>query len=208
MPPVLAALFWIWVVVSIVVLVRRRIAKRAEREVLEAAEAAEAADTAASTDVVDTEETEVREAPVAEPVAAMATAPAPVPAAPLPPPVDPIPEAVLERPIRTVPAAGVADALVGIRMPCDLVPLVLDRLATDRITLSTVGHPAEEVGTALADEVERLGYVVRPLSDREVIATRGATELRLTITPPDFDGRHLHHPQAREDSVVVEIVLS
>jgi hypothetical protein len=93
-------------------------------------------------------------------------------------------------------------------MPCDLVPLVFDRLATDRITLSTVGFPAETVGTALADEVERLGYVVRPMSDREVLATRGATELRLTITPPGPDGRHLHHPQARDDSVVVEIVLS
>jgi hypothetical protein len=115
---------------------------------------------------------------------------------------------IVDRPAgRSAPAAGVADALVGIKMPCDLVPLVFDRLATDRITLSTVGFPAEVVGEALANEVERLGYVVRPLSDREVVATRGATELRLTIDRPGPDGRHHHHPNARDDSVIVEIVL-
>ncbi len=114
----------------------------------------------------------------------------------------------MDRPApRSAPAAGVADALVGIRMPCDLVPLVLNRLDTDHITLSTTGNPAEVVGTALADEVERLGYVLRPLSDHEVLATRGATELRLTIRPPGPDGRHLAHPSARDDSVVVEIAL-
>jgi hypothetical protein len=102
----------------------------------------------------------------------------------------------------------VAEALVGIRMPCDLVPLVFDRLATHKIGLSTTGYPAEVVGSQLADEVERLGYVVRPLSDREVIATRGATELRMTITPPGPDGRHHDHPNARDDAVVVEITLS
>jgi hypothetical protein len=101
----------------------------------------------------------------------------------------------------------VADALAGIQMPCDLVPLVLDRLASDRITLSTTGYPAEAVGTALADEVERLGYALRPMSDHELLATRGSTGLRLTIRPPDVDGRHFEHPNAREDSVVVEIAL-
>ena len=59
-----------------------------------------------------------------------------------------------------------------------------------------------------ADEVERLGYVVHPLSDHEVLATRGVTELRLTIRAPGPDGKHLLHPTAREDSVVVEIVLA
>jgi hypothetical protein len=81
-------------------------------------------------------------------------------------------------------------------------------LATHKITLSTTGYPAEVVGQSLADEVERLGYVVRPLSEREVVATRGVTELRLSILPPGPDGRHLDHPSARDDSVVVVIALS
>jgi hypothetical protein len=202
MPPVLAVLFWIWVAVSVVVLVRRRITKRAQRRVAEAQVASVDAE-----DVVDVPVDDRSAEPAPEPVAVLAaTAPAPAPPPPAPMPVaDPIVEA---RHHRSAPAAGIADALVGIKMPCDLVPLVFDRLATDRITLSTVGFPAEIVGTSLADEVERLGYVVRPLSDREVIATRGVTELRLTINPPGPDGRHLHHPQARDDSVVVEIVLS
>jgi hypothetical protein len=202
MPPVLAVLFWIWVAVSVVVLVRRRITKRAQRRVAEAQVASVDAE-----DVVDVPVDDRSAEPAPEPVAVLAaTAPAPAPPPPAAMPVaDPIVEA---RHHRSAPAAGIADALVGIKMPCDLVPLVFDRLATDRITLSTVGFPAEIVGTSLADEVERLGYVVRPLSDREVIATRGVTELRLTINPPGPDGRHLHHPQARDDSVVVEIVLS
>ena len=137
-----------------------------------------------------------------------------------PPPVEtataPTPPPDVEAPVaqtldgsahRSAPAAGVADALMGIRMPCDLVPLVLDRLSSGRITLSTTGYATEEVGTALADEVERLGYVLRPMSDHEVLATRGPTGLRLTIRPPDADGRHFEHPTAREDSVVVEITL-
>jgi hypothetical protein len=181
-----AVLFWIWVAVSVVVLLRRWVARRATRRVAEAAE-------------VDVDHADAAPAPAPapapEPVPVLAATPAPAP--------------IVERHIgRTAPAAGIADALVGIKMPCDLVPLVFDRLATDKLTLSTVGFPADAVGVALADEVERLGYVVRPLSDREVIATRGATELRLTILRPGPDGRHPHHPQARDDSIVVEIVLS
>ena len=199
MPPVLAVLFWLWVLVSVVVLVRRRAVNRIARR----QDAAEAETDAVTAEAIDAPVDE----PAPEPVAAMAVTPAPAP--PSAPAPAPIVEPVVERPApRSAPAAGIADALVGIKMPCDLVPLVFDRLATDRITLSTVGHPAEVVGSALADEVERLGYVVRPISDREVIATRGATELKLTIERPGPDGRHLHHPQARDDSVVVEIVLS
>jgi len=196
MPPVLAVLFWIWVVVSLVILVKRRIDRRAQR----AAEAAVTIDANGLTVPVET--------PAEELVGAGAVSGAPQ--APTPPPGFEVEAApVVERhPHRDAPAAGVADALVGIRMPCDLVPLVFDRLATHKITLSTTGFPAQVVGEQLADEVERLGYVVRPLSDREVIATRGATELRMAIHPPGPDGRHVHHPSARDDSVVVEITLS
>ncbi len=48
---------------------------------------------------------------------------------------------------------------------------------------------------------------MHPISDHEVLATRGATGLRLTIRPPGPDGKHLTHPTARDESVVVEISL-
>lgn len=203
MPPVLAVLFWAWVLVSIVIFLRRRAAKRAiarQETTVDAVEPPTAAEAVIPDDA---------EVPTPAHATVGAAAPsAPTPPAP-PPGFDMATAPVIDRPMpRSAPAAGIADALVGIRMPCDLVPLVLDRLATDHITLSTTGHPADEVGTALADEVERLGYVVRPLSDHEVLATRGSIDLRLTIRAPGPDGLHLMHPSARPDSVVVAITLT
>jgi hypothetical protein len=220
MPPVLAVLFWTWLVVSVVIIVRRRVTKRASARTDVDPELGSPPDL----DVTDAAEPAREPAPIeamahatagADPTIAFgASAPPPTfdaeaSVASTPPPGFEGPEAQeTGRPLpRSAPAAGVADALAGIQMPCDLVPLVLDRLASDRITLSTTGYPAEAVGTALADEVERLGYALRPMSDHELLATRGATGLRLTIRPPDADGRHFEHPTAREDSVVVEIAL-
>ncbi len=200
MPPVLAVVFWAWVLVSIVVILRRRATRRAIAR-MEATEDA-------LVSPITGEEVSPADADVPVPVAVGAAAPA-APSPPTPPGFDTPTAPIVDRPApRSAPAAGVADALVGIRMPCDLVPLVLDRLATDHITLSTTGHAAEAVGPALADEIERLGYVVRPISDHEVLATRGTTELRLTIHRPGSDGRHLLHPTARDGSVVVEIALN
>lgn len=220
MPPVLAVLFWAWLLVSVVVIVQRRATKRAAARTDEGQQHEPPADL----DVTDVAEPDPDVAPFEAQVHASVGAGPTVPFLPTtptpPPPVEtataPGPPPGFEAPVaptldgsahRSAPAAGVADALMGIRMPCELVPLVFDRLSSGRITLSTTGHAAEEVGTALADEVERLGYVLRPLSDHEVLATRGGTGLRLTIRPPDADGRHFEHPTAREDSVVVEITL-
>ncbi len=206
MPPVLAVLFWIWLAASIVFFVRRRAARTGAAEVTaDAVEATQAPvpeealiaavdfHDALGDEVLAPDPLSVAAAPVS-PMAAMAPAAA-----------APLEDRRMAR--RVVPAAGVAEALVGIRMPCDLVPLVVDRLSTGRIALSTTGYPAEVVGTALADELERLGYVLRPLTDVDLIATRGATELHLRIEQANIDGRHLDHPTAREDSVVVEIEL-
>jgi len=201
--------------VSVVVIVRRRATKRAAARTDHEPELEPPADLDV-TDVTDVAEPAPDAAPFETPVHATVGAGPTVPFLPTsptpPPPVDtgfeaPVAPTLDGSAHRSAPAAGVADALMGIRMPCDLVPLVLDRLSSGRITLSTTGYAAEEVGTALADEVERLGYVLRPMSDHEVLATRGATGLRLTIRPPDADGRHFEHPTAREDSVVVEITL-
>ena len=211
MPPALAVLFWAWVLVSIIVFLRRRATKRAAARLAVAGHLADPSidgeEVIPPTDADAVADVEA-DAHAAVHAVVGATAPsAPTPPGPPPGFDDPV-APIIDRPTgRSAPAAGVADALVGIRMPCDLVPLVLDRLATDHITLSTTGHEAADVGTALADEVERLGYVVHPISDHEVLATRGATGLRLTIRPPGPDGKHLTHPTARDESVVVEISL-
>jgi hypothetical protein len=220
MPPVLAVLFWAWLLVSVVIIVRRRVTKRAAARTdvdqergapadLDVADAAEPAPDAAPIEALAHATASADPAAPFMPSVPTSAIDAGASMAPTPSPGFDVPEAgATDRPVpRSAPAAGVADALAGIQMPCDLVPLVLDRLASDRITLSTTGYPAEAVGTALADEVERLGYALRPMSDHELLATRGSTGLRLTIRPPDVDGRHFEHPTAREDSVVVEIAL-
>lgn len=222
MSSVLVWLFWIWLGASVVVLVRRRVTgKAAATPAPPDAVAADGAVPANPTDdpiaafLANSAAAAAGEPPVAaEPSAGPAPERTPEPVGvatavgPSPGLDEPVLAPVDRKAPRSAPAAGIADALVGIRMPCDLVPLVMDRLSSRRVTLSTTGHPAEVVGTALADELERLGYSLRPLSDRELIATRGVTELRLSINPPGADGRHLDHPNARDDAVVVEIALS
>src|SRR5262245_7192543 len=205
MPPVLALLFWTWAVIGLAVFFVRRSRRRAVADGVDRVD-----DTVEETVPVEWGAVEemVPASVSAAPAPSLVPPPTPVAPEPLPPGFAEAAASVVERHTRSAPAAGIADALVGIIMPCELVPLVVDRLAGDHITLSTTGYPAEVVGTALADEIERLGYVLKPLSDTEIVATRGTTELRLSIHRPGPDGRHLEHPTARDDSVVVEISLS
>jgi hypothetical protein len=184
MPTAPAALFWIWLAVTLVVLAHRHVIKPRRRS-------------DPGPENGTPEEIHAEPAPVPVPVAAGAGLASAAPPEPM----------EIVSTLRGAPAAGVAEALMGIRMPCDLVPLVVDRLSTNHIGLSTTGYPAEAVGTALADELERLGYVLRPLSDHDLAATRGGTELHLRIQRPDVDGRNPEHPTARDHAVVVEIEL-
>jgi len=80
----------------------------------------------------------------------------------------------------------VAGALAGINLPNDLTPLtmVADRPGVgDRVVFFTKTAPAETVGTAFGDELERLGYTVAPLDTQTVAATRGDQRLILVIHP-------------------------
>lgn len=77
-----------------------------------------------------------------------------------------------------------AELLAGIRMPCDLVPLP-DAAARpgsrESVAFATTDHRAEEVGAALAAELERLGFRVHPLGGDELLATRGDGELKAAV---------------------------
>jgi hypothetical protein len=89
----------------------------------------------------------------------------------------------------------VADAVAGIAMPCGLVPMVVGTdVDPHHVAFSTSDHDAGTVGAALADELERLGFTVRSLTDTEAVATRAGDEVRVTV-----------HPDARPAGVVVEL---
>jgi hypothetical protein len=81
-----------------------------------------------------------------------------------------------------VPARpSVAELVEGITLPCGLIPVIGDELDPHRVTFATTGHPAGEVSTALADELERLGFELHPESGTETVARRGDVALRVRI---------------------------
>ena len=97
-------------------------------------------------------------------------------------------------PATAVPSAApatatVADALRGIELPNGLAPLttMAPRAgAADRVAFWT-DVPAEIVGPAFGDELERLGYTVSSLDDHTLAAQREDGRLLAIIHP---DGHH------------------
>jgi hypothetical protein len=113
-----------------------------------------------------------------------------------------------ERTERRVDRVSVAAALTGVRLPDDLVPLVVTGEADPHhVTFITSGLPAATVGGHLGDELERLGYQVRSESDVVAVATKGTVVLRVTLHPDpaseQVDGAP-RYPTAGRSSVVVE----
>lgn len=104
---------------------------------------------------------------------------------------------------------SVAAALAGVRLPDDLVPLVGHDTSVDphQVTFLAPTLPAAEVGRALGDELERLGYRVASESDVVAVATKGAAVLRVALYPDpaaeQVDGVR-RFPTAPPSSVVVE----
>jgi hypothetical protein len=103
----------------------------------------------------------------------------------------------------------VADAVAGIVMPCGLVPLVTGTTVDPRhVVFATSDHDAGTVGAALADELERLGFTVRSLTDTEAVAVKPDAEVRVTVHPAarraEADGVP-RFPTAPPASVVVEL---
>lgn len=117
----------------------------------------------------------------------------PVPGAPLKP-GSTLPPLISSPPVTADPAAGpepsdgapitVAEAVQGIRMPCDLAPLVGSSTAAldpHRVVFSTTTATAPQVGGALADELERLGFSVRSVADNQAVATKPGATVTVTI---------------------------
>ena len=147
-----------------------------------------------------------REAAAGPAVAARVRDPPPAPS----PPAAPSGRAGLFAPAATAAGAAapppgrtpVASALAGISLPCELAPLTGAGELPDphRVVFFTDRAPAETVGAALGDELERLGFTLRSVSDTEVVATRGGTELSVRVHP-GTEG----FPTAPPGSVVVVV---
>jgi hypothetical protein len=109
----------------------------------------------------------------------------------------------------TGPKPTVAEVLTGVRMPCDLVPLVIDDSALDphRVTFVTTGVSASEVGAAVGDELERLGFTLGTTSNTQALAERDGQQMVVTLVPAadqTVDGSRRVYPTVPPGSVVVE----
>lgn len=217
-------IFWLWLAVSIVMLVQRRVKRRAERRGNGAQEPVRAepaggdqtggdeppdhpdsehrmtadgdSDEGRSEDQADgTGATENQEQPESSP---SESGPSPS-----------------TRNIATpgARAADLSEALTGIKMPCDLAPLTLGTGDMDpvHVDLVTTGSTPAEVTTQLNGELARLGYEVADLGGGEYLASRGETVVRVRVHDrPSLsvgaDGRGF--PTAPEDGIVVEVTLT
>jgi hypothetical protein len=80
-------------------------------------------------------------------------------------------------------ARTLAEALEGIHMPCDLVPVSDERPDPRHVMFSTSTATAEEVGLQLADELERIGFDLIPIDDRSIEAVRSNARIEVRILP-------------------------
>lgn len=118
-----------------------------------------------------------------------------------------------EAPLRSggLATASLAEALDGIVMPCHLAPLMgSGAMDPRRVSFFTEAVGAAEVGEAIADELERLGYTITPTDDRSISAVRDDAEITARLVSATLDSPAVmreRHPSAPADSLVVELAL-
>ena len=117
------------------------------------------------------------------------------------------------------PAVGgtpptLVELLEGITLPHGLVPLTQAMPSAGPITTlvaATDTASAEQVGTALADELERLGYEVATTGTQTAVADGPRGTIDIEVHPHAgsvTDGGSLRFPTAAPGSVVVELRVS
>lgn len=137
--------------------------------------------------------------PIAEPAMAAPAAGAPLPVrddAPepvadepvMPEPVmpTPSPEAAMAAPPMPGDAArarSLAEALEGIEMPAELVPVRGDDHDPRHMQFFTDTFSPADVGMALADELERLGFAISPISDTAIRVDQTHASVEVSILP-------------------------
>ena len=187
-----AVLFWLWVVISLGIFLWRRLnGTRHDDEAPEAPSSALTKEWAPPP--LDPE------APPPDGVAGSEEVPS---SAALPRP-EPTPAP------RSAPASIVA-LLEGIALPHGLVPLTQSSTSGPGSTLVAATDTArpEDVGAALADELERLGYAITTTGDQTALAEGPRGSIEIEIHPSSssaVDGGSLRFPTAPPGSVVVEM---
>lgn len=199
-----AILFWIWVVVSLGILVWRRVNGSGEDDGDVLVEEPSSALTKQwAPPPPDPEAPAAPGAPFeSDPSTDDQRTP---PAGPPPPPAsDPSPP-----PSRV--GTTLAELLSGITLPHGLVPLTQSLPASGpatSIVVATESAGPEQVATALADEIEGLGYTVRTTGEHTALAEgpRGAVEIEIhPHAGASAEGGSLRFPTAGANSVVVEL---
>ncbi len=104
----------------------------------------------------------------------------------------------------------IAALLTGIRLPANLEPVVADGIAPSDhfLCLHTKEATPEEVGTGLAEELERLGYEVMGISEDEAVAKRNddVVSLHIDANPAETAIAGIRrYPMASVGDVVVEV---
>ncbi len=110
------------------------------------------------------------------------------------------------------PGRSLAQVLAGLQLPSNLLPAIDQTRppSNQRVSLLTNTAPPSEVGGAVADELERLGFVLSVTADDQATASRGEDLLGLHIVPEavtDFVEGKPRFPDAPENSVAVDIWL-
>jgi len=107
---------------------------------------------------------------------------------------------------------SLAEAVEGIAMPCELAPLMgSGPLDPREVTFFTTGHAPATIGSALSDELERLGYEITPLDDRSIKAERGPDLVQARMVSSELTSEDVMrdlHPSAPAGALVVEMKLS
>jgi len=176
MPSVVVVVFWVWTACSLGILIRRLVTTGSLRP-----DRSPHGQTSHSTEqgVSQADRVAAFEAKLeSRPPAAFQQAPPPSPAPALSTERDPLPQ-----------AESLAEALGGIRMPADLVPLVGNRVDPRHMLFSTRTAAPETVGAAIADELERLGFELDPLDHESIAARRTNAALEVRILSATSSGR-------------------
>lgn len=211
MPTGLIVLFWIWTGVSVVILLTRSVrrTKRVKATQMITNLKATAKDVIPASEVPK---------PAGEPSPAIAALP-PVKAfsaLPAGPPVAARSGVFAKEPEAAALPSGaritVADVLRGVQLPHNLAPLtgwnLNDVREGARAVFVTTNIPAETVGGALADELERIGMEVRSIADDTAIARRGDEAVQVQILVRGSGPAHPRYPSAPENSVIVQFDLA
>jgi hypothetical protein len=191
-----AMLFWLWVVISLGIFVWRRL--NGTRHDDEAPEAPSSALTKEWAPPPVDPEAPTAGDPTSDDASPQDRPPPEHVLSPEPPPVG--------RPAST----SIVELLEGISLPHGLVPLTQSSPTGPGSTLvaATDTAPPEDVGTALADELERLGYTITTTGDQTALAQGRRGTIEIEIHPSSstaVDGGTLRFPTAPPGSVVVEM---